>query len=125
MLLEKLETLNGGSISFSQASKRLGISERELMQKMVAGQVIGVDCDDRYQFPQFQFKGTGLTPGFSEVLSKCVNADPEWVFRFFTEETANGLSPADMLVAGVTEIEMYALIAMAEAEFGVDHGLDD
>lgn len=115
---EHLETLHGGSISFAQAATRLGVSERVLMQKMVSGEVIAADCDDRYMFPQFQFKNGGMLPGLQTVLKKCVKADPEWLLSFLWRPVVGDLSAVDMLLAGVTEIELYALVALAEEEFG-------
>ncbi len=123
-LQEKLETLHGGCISFAHAATRLGVSERVLMQKMVSGEVIAVDCDNRYMFPQFQFKDGGMLPGFITILKKCVNADPEWILNFLWKPVVGDLSAVDMLLAGVTEIELYALIALAEEEFGTDPGND-
>lgn len=123
-LREKLETMHGGSCSFAHAAVRLNVSERVLMQKMVSNDVIAVDCDGRYMFPQFQFKDSGMLPGFITILKKCVNADPEWILNFLWRPVVGDLSAVDMLLAGVTEIELYALIALAEEEFGTDKGDD-
>lgn len=127
-LREKLETMHGGSCSFAHAAVRLNVSERVLMQKMVSNDVIAVDCDGRYMFPIFQFKDNGIggdmLPGLPTLLRKCVNADPEWILNFLWRPVVGDLSAVDMLLAGVTEIELYALIALAEEEFGTDKGDD-
>lgn len=123
-LREILETMHGGCIPFAMAATRLNVSERVLMQKMVSNEVIAVDCDNRYMFPQFQFKNGGMLPGLPALLKACKNADPEWILSFLWRKLPGDLSAVDMLLAGVTEIELYALISLAEEEFGTDPGDD-
>lgn len=107
-LLRKLGSHYGGSIPFARAATLLGISERVLMQRMVANEVLAIDFDNQFHFPMFQFHGMKVVPGLSSIL-KSFKAPPEEIVDILLEEFMGGKTPVDLLREGITEVEMYAL----------------
>lgn len=119
-LLRKLETRYGGSIPFSRAATLLRISERVLLQKVVANEVLVIDHDNQYHFPTFQFVNGGIIPGLSGVL-KSAKAPQEEVLYLLLEECMGGDSTyIDVLKAGITEVELDYLTETLEAYFQGD-----
>lgn len=118
-LLRKLDAHHGGSIPFARAATLLGISERVLMQRMVAGEVLAIDFDNQYHFPMFQFHGLRVVPGLSHIL-KSFKAPPEEIVNMLLEEFMNGMSPVDLLKEGITEAEMHAVTETLTAYFNGD-----
>lgn len=118
-LLRKLETRYGGSITFARAASVLGISERKLLEKVVAGEVLAIDHDNQYYFPMFQFKNNGIVPGLSGIL-KGVKAPSEEILDFLLEEFMNGDNPIDLLRQGVTEVELEVIHEVLDSYFNKD-----
>ena len=119
-LLRKLETRYGGSIPFSRAATLLRISERVLLQKVVANEVLVIDHDNQYHFPMFQFVNGKIIPGLSGVL-KAAKAPQEEVLCILLEECIGGDSTyIDLLKAGITEVELNYLTETMEAYFQGD-----
>jgi hypothetical protein len=114
--LKNLETKYGGCVSIAQAALLLQLSERQLMQAMVAGAVIAADCDNRYMFPVFQFKGGQILPGLTSLLSHTKGATPEEIMEFLWNPLGE-LTPIDMLLAGPTEVEMFEMTNAAMGWF--------
>lgn len=107
-LIRRLQAHHGGTIPFARAATLLGISERVLMQRMVASEVLAIDFDNQYHFPMFQFHGMKVVPGLSHIL-KSFTAPPEEIVDILLEEFMGGKTPVDLLREGITEVEMHAL----------------
>ena len=119
-LLRKLETRYGGSIPFSRAAVLLRVSERVLLQKVVANEVLVLDHDNQYHFPMFQFVMGGIIPGLAGVL-KSAKAPQEEVLSILLEECLGGdTTYVDLLKAGITEVELNYLTETLEVYFQGD-----
>jgi hypothetical protein len=118
-LIRKLETRYGGSVPFSRAATLLGVSERVLMQRMVAGEFLAVDHDNQFHFPMFQFTGRGMIRGLSQIL-KSAKAPTEEVLYLLLEEFMDGHNPIDLLKEGITEVELNEVTETLEAYFNGD-----
>jgi hypothetical protein len=68
---KKPRAAEGGSISTAEAAARLGISRSVLLRRYRSGKVLGWMENDEAEvrFPLWQFEGTALLPGLTEVLS--------------------------------------------------------
>lgn len=118
-LLRKLDGKYGGSIPFSRAATTLGISERVLMQRVVAGEVLAIDHDNQYHFPTFQFTSKGMIPGLGAIL-KHAKAPAEEVLDLLLEDFMNGDNPIDLLKQGITEVELQVVTEAMDAYFNGD-----
>jgi hypothetical protein len=119
-LLRTLEARYGGSIPFARAATLLGVSERVLLQKVVAREVMVLDHDNQYHFPVFQFVNNGIIPGLSGIL-KSSKAPNEEVLSILLEKCLGDDSTyVDLLKSGITEVELNYLTETLEAYFQGD-----
>ena len=119
-LIRALETRYGGTIPFSRAAVLLGVSERVLLQKVVANEVLVLDHDGQYHFPTFQFVNGNIIPGLAGVL-KAAKAPQEEVLSILLEKCfGDDTTYIDLLKAGITEVELNYLTETLEAFFQGD-----
>jgi hypothetical protein len=118
---KKLRAAEGGSISTVEAAARLGISRSDLLRRYRGGRVLGWKENDgaEVRFPVWQFEGTALLPGLTEVLSalkvRCRLNDAGRMLFFLSEfGFLGGQRPLDLLRHGQLENALRAASAYTE-----------
>jgi hypothetical protein len=81
----KYKTLLGNSFSPEETAEMLGMSVKEVMQRLANRTLYGVRSEDGLKVPRFQFEGGRMLPGLEEVLPLLDNdLHPVAVQNWFT-----------------------------------------
>lgn len=100
------------------AAERVGRTRQSINNQRIAGKIIGLSFgDERFRYPEWQFRDNVYGRPLSEVLRALETEGPWEKWRFFTSENGmlGGRTPADAMTEGGIPLERIVRAAIAFA----------
>lgn len=106
----------GGTLSIREACYKLNCEPQYLAQMRENGHLIGIEVDDQYVYPAWQFVDGKILPGLDQVLSE-LKQDGIWtvmIFMLTGDLRLDGKTPLEMLRQGEIEQVIWAASCYGE-----------
>ncbi len=106
----------GGTLSNSEACQQLNCKPQDLAQMRENGHLIGIEVDDHYVYPTWQFVDGKILPGLDKLFSE-LKRDGIWTIMIFMltgDLRLDGKTPLEMLRQGEIEQVIWAASCYGE-----------